>query len=359
MPDKAGPPPVAPTRALTKVETTYQSVADTFRSNNGAEAKAIRAMLGDKATMDRFLAVTFSALAKNPDILQNCTVLSIVQSVKDAASLGLDPTGLTGEGAIIRYGDSAQFQPMWRGYVKRIRNSGKVVDIDCQIVFMNDEFTLKLGTSPEIFHAPILVGEKDDDGEPTSERGDYRGCYAWALMPSGKYIIEYLTTADINAVRNQYSQAFRRGKGDSPWDTAWTEMARKTVIKRLAKRLPGEAVDQLIRVDAVNDQAVESLNAATAAVADSLADVRRLAIAAATGEEEPVAPPATIEEAAAKERSTGHADLIADAAAGDPGEAGEAEMMCRAPSPYGDGQFCVLFKPHDGNHKGADKSTWN
>jgi recombination protein RecT len=346
-------------KALTVVESKYQTVVDTLRQNNGADAKAIRAMLnGDKALMERFLAVTFSALAKNPNLLLNCTAVSIVQAVKDAASLGLDPTGLNGEGVILPYGDTAQFQPMWRGYVKRIRNSGKVVDIDCQIVFMNDDFRLELGTSPGVYHRPILVGEKDDEGLPTAVRGDYRGCYAWALMPSGKYIIEYLTTADINEVRDRYSKAFRGGKGDSPWDTAWPEMARKTAIKRLAKRLPGEAVDQLITVEARNDQAVEALSTAAAQMNDSLADVRKAAIAAATGEAAASATPEPETAPGTSEAVVGQAALIADAAAGDPGEQGEAEMMCRAPSPYGEGQFCVLFRGHATNHKSADKATW-
>lgn len=342
MPDRAGPPPVAQrpdqSRAVAVIETKYATVVDSLRSNNGADAKAIKAMLGgDKGLMDRFLAVTFSALAKNPDILLNCTAISIVQSVKDAASLGLDPTGLTGEGAIIRYGDTAQFQPMWRGYVKRIRNSGKVVDVDCQIVFINDTFRLTLGTNPGVIHEPILVGEKDEEGQPTAERGDYRGCYAWALMPSGKYIIEYMTVTDINAVRDRYSKA----KGaDSPWSSAWTEMARKTVIKRLAKRLPGEAVDQLIRVEAINDQAAEALTTAAASVNDSLADVRRLALQAASGE-------AAQPTAAAPSEAPGTSEPVVKVA-----------TMCGARSPYGDGQVCDLDIGHRGNHRGADKSTW-
>ncbi len=291
---------------------------------------------GDKALRDRFLAVVFSALAKNPDVLQNCTPISIVQSVKDAASLGLDATGLTGEGAIIRYGDSAQFQPMWRGYVKRIRNSGKVVDIDCQIVFMNDSFNLELGTNPSVWHKPILVGEVDDDGAQVTQRGDYRGCYAWALMPSGKYIIEYLTTADINAVRDRYSQAAKRA--GSPWDTAWTEMARKTVIKRLAKRLPGEAVDSLIVVEARNDQAVEALGAATAAVNDGLADVRRLALKASGAQVAPSTDPEAVEPLRASDVVVGAVRCNALNAALGP---------C-VREPHGDGV----------NHRNAEGETW-
>lgn len=366
MPDRAGPPPVnrnlpatTESRGVAVAEANYAQIVDTLKRNNGAEAKAIRAMFGgDKALMDRFLAVAFSSLASNSDLLMNADPMTVIQAVKDSAALGLEPTGLNGEGWIIRYGKQAQFQPGWRGYLKRIRNSGKVVDVDCQIVFMNDEFMIRLGTNPEIFHAPILVGETDDEGKPTAERGDYRGVYAWALMPSGKYIIEYLTTADINSIRDQFSQGFRTKPQSNPWTTSWPEMARKTVIRRLAKRLPGEAVDHLLVVEARNDAAADEMKAAVAEVKDGLADVRRLAIAAASGE-------APEEEGATEQNGTTGAPAgEAEAQGGSETEQSKpsetpAEELCGAPSPYVEGHACVLPVGHAHNHRGPDRSTWN
>lgn len=284
----AGPPPVQPSRAVAVTEQprgqqviqqNYLQVVNTLKENNGAEAKAIRAMLGgDKALMDRFLATAFSLLAKQNDLLFRATPASIVQSLKDAAALGLEP--MTDDGAIIERGGIASFNPMWRGYLKRIRNSGKVVDVDCQIVYENDIFEMQMGTDPGIRHVPALPefrANEDGSREEVAGRGDYRGAYAWALMPSGKYIIEWMTTADINAVRDHFSQAKKPG---TPWATSWGEMARKTVLRRLSKRLPGAAVDHILAVDARNDQMAAETAKQLAAVNDEMSDVRALALRA-------------------------------------------------------------------------------
>lgn len=358
MSDRAGPPPV--NRAVATLPhiaaTNYATIQETLRDNRGAETKAIQAMFGgDRDLMNRFLAVAFSALASNSDLLANATPMSIIQSIKDAASLGLEPTGLLGEGAIIRYGDIAQFQPMWRGYLKRIRNSRKVVDIDCQIVFMNDEFDVRLGTEPGVTHVPILVGEKDDEGRPTAERGDYRGAYAWALMPSGKYIIEWMTTTDINDVRDKFSRSAKSNK-PGPWDTSWSEMARKTVVRRLAKRLPGEAVDQLLLADAQADNAAAALHEATVEAQKGVSALRTMALTA-VGQ---LPAPAGTEQADGAQGGSETESAGAEPPKPDPPTAVSAEDdQCRAPSPYGDGQACVLVSGHTGNHKAPDKSTWN
>lgn len=282
---------------MSPASANYLTIVDTLKANRGAEAKAIQAMFGgDKRLMDQFLAVAFSALQSQPKLLTDCDPMSLIQAIKDAAALGLTP--MTEDAAIIPYGRTAKLMPMWRGYVKRIRNSREVTDLDVQIVFVNDVFELQLGTEPGLTHRPILYGEKAD-GEYLETRGDYRGVYAWAQMPSGKYIIEWMTTDDINHVRDTWGNM----KGDSPWKTSWPEMARKTVIRRLAKRLPAAAVDKLLSLDKANDDAKDELKQLSSKTDDALNEVRQLALRAVgqlepgptTNEEpteDPIQPPA-------------------------------------------------------------------
>lgn len=227
---------------------------------------------GKRELMERFVSVALHAVASDSRLLQTATPRSIVQAVKDSAALGLEPTGLGGEGAIVVYGDTATFMPMWRGYVKRIRNSGEVADIDVQVVYMNDAFELTLGTEPNIRHVPVLQPTKTQD----DWRGAIRGVYAWAHMRTGKYIIEWMTTAEINLVRDTFAKGLN--KPDSPWRTSWGEMARKTLIRRLSKRLPGSATEQLLRVDARADLLADSAHAASQVL--ETAPVRAMALAA-------------------------------------------------------------------------------
>ena len=257
-----------------KASRTLMVIQEKLRENNAAEAKAIRAMLGgNKALMERFISTTSRLLLQNSNILRTATPESILDSIMQAASLGLEP--LTDDGAIVVYGSTARFQPMYRGYLKRIRNSGQVQDIDTQVVYENDEFEHQQGTDPWIKHVPFRV-QKDTEGNVTQDRGGYRGAYAWALMPSGKYIIEWMDEAEINYVRDTFSQASRN---DSPWRTSWGEMARKTVLRRLAKRLPASAVNMLLEADSEADNAERTMQQLNAPVDQA----RLAAVEAAVG----------------------------------------------------------------------------
>jgi recombination protein RecT len=267
----AGPPPVArpsnDSRALV-VQENFNTIQQTLKGSGGAEAKQIRAMFRNKSEADRFLAVAFALLANNSQLLERATPMSIVQSLRDAARLGLEP--LTEEAAIIEYQGVAQLMPQWRGYLKRIRNSGQVSDIDVQLVYENDHFEYSFTQQGGQFsHIPVK-----------HERGGYWGGYAYAVMPSGFVELEVMTEADINYIRDTFGRKESRSGKPMPWQTSWGEMARKTLLRRLAKRLPASAVNELLALDKANDEAADRLEAATARLTDGVRDVRSLALQA-------------------------------------------------------------------------------
>lgn len=106
-----------------------------------------------------------------------------------------------------------------------------------------------------------LVHENDDyesnglDKAPTHKynafkgRGDVIGGYCTVKTSDGDYLTEEMTTDEINNIRDR-SQGFKSGKR-SPWLTDWSEMARKTIVKRASKYWP--KVDRL-------DTAIHHLN---------------------------------------------------------------------------------------------------
>jgi phage RecT family recombinase len=268
----SGPPPVnrslvAPTAKRKDLENYVQIAAMFDREDRRAD---LIAMLGSVEAAERFLAVTLNAIATDSDLLLNATPASIIQAVKDSATLGLEPTGLTGEATILVYKGIATLQVMWRGYLRRIRNSRKVDDIDVQLVYANDEWDYGWSQDGGWFkHHPARV--QDD-------RGDYAGAYAYARMPSGFVELEWMSASEINYVKNTFSPSVKAGKA-SPWDTSWGEMARKTVLRRLAKRLPQEAVALLLEIDERADAAEAAAEAPTPLVSRA----RQVALAATVG----------------------------------------------------------------------------
>jgi recombination protein RecT len=248
---------------MPKSSEKFEQVAQAFKRDGGAEAKAIRMMFPTKQEQDRFLAVVFGLLAAESDILERCTVISIIDSIKTAATMGLLPG--TSDGSLIRRGDRCTFLPEYGGYLKRIRNSGKVQDVDTQVVYEHDQFAYQLGTDPYITHVPAL-----------GERGSMTHAYAWALMQSGKYLIDVMDVVELNGIRDRYGSKDHSGNVVGPWTTNYGEMCRKTTIRRLAKRLPQDAVEAILQADAVADEA----QATIASVKDGMADLRALALQA-------------------------------------------------------------------------------
>ena len=91
------------------------------------------------------------------------------------------------------------------------------------MVYENDEFRYSLGDDETIHHVPSLKGMR---GAPIL-------AYAIAKTIDGGIYREIMTAAEIEIVKN-FSKA-KRG----PWHGQfYLEMWRKTVLRRLAKRLP-------------------------------------------------------------------------------------------------------------------------
>jgi recombination protein RecT len=198
------------------------------------------AFLGsDEKTAGRFLTVAIDAIVRNPEILQ-ADLLSLVASVRHAAIMGLEPTSIMGEGAIVSYRDSgqggkkiAQFQPMVRGLQKLARNSGEIMSIGVDIVHRNDHFVYRSGSDPIVDHEPYITGFTGPD-----DPGDIVGAYAFVKLRSGELIPMFMSTDDI-LKRRKFSKSFQNSGEKSIWGQWPEEMMKKTVLRRLlVERVP-------------------------------------------------------------------------------------------------------------------------
>lgn len=168
---------------------------------------------------DRFQRVVLTAIQQNP-ALADKDRQQLYNSCLRAAADGLVPDGR--EGAFVEMGGKLTWMPMVAGIIKRLATAG--INIDAQLVYENDDFEQTLGDDAAIHHkAPKL-------GQP---RGVEIGVYAIARLPNGMVMREVMDREQVEKVRK-----VSRSGGNGPWAQWWGEMARKTVIRRLAKRLP-------------------------------------------------------------------------------------------------------------------------
>jgi recombination protein RecT len=178
--------------------------------------------LPSSISSDKFIRIAMTAIQNNPD-LQGADRKSLIGSCMKAAADGLLPDGR--EAALVIFKGQVAYMPMLSGILKRIRNAGYIKTVSAQIIHAKDKFRYWIDNSGEnVNFDPLIFGE---------DRGEIIGAFAVATTNEGAIYVEVMPKNEIEKVRN-----VSRAKNSGPWTTWWDEMAKKTVIRRLSKRLP-------------------------------------------------------------------------------------------------------------------------
>jgi len=199
-------------------------------------APEFQAALPPQISVEKFIRTTLTAIQMQPDLL-NADRRSLLGSCMKAAQDGLLCDGR--EAALVIFnsksGRTVQYMPMVGGILKKIRNSGELASISAQVVYDKDHFDYELGDDERIVHKPFLG----------KERGSPIAVYGIAKTKDGAIYREVMSVDEVEQVRK-----VSRASGNGPWVQWWGEMAKKTVIRRLAKRLPSSAdVDSVLDAD--------------------------------------------------------------------------------------------------------------
>jgi recombination protein RecT len=202
----------------------------------------------DEKTFKIECSFAVQAFNKN-DYLNKATPESKLQSVLNVAQTGLTLNPVRNHAYLIPRSMNGRIEcnlmPSYRGLVHLIMRTGQVMKIDSQVVREGDEFDYELGLRPNITHKP-----SGSDSEITH-------VYAFAKLINGEVMVEVMTKEEIDRVRsNSDSYKSYVSKGfPSPWVQWESAMARKVVIKRLAKYLPeGKEWEQVSRAIEIDNQ---------------------------------------------------------------------------------------------------------
>lgn len=216
------------TPAAAKKPNTIHGFMETYKSE-------ITRALPKHMTADRMARIALTEFRKTPALMK-CDPATLFGAVIQCAQLGLEPGGTMGHAYLIPFENrkrgttDVQFILGYRGMLDLARRSGQIVSISARDVCANDKFSYRYGIDETIEHVPA-------DGD----RGDLTHVYAVAKLKDGGVQFEVLTRAQIEAIRNDsqgYKTAIKFNRTDSPWIAHFTEMAKKTAIRRLFKYLP-------------------------------------------------------------------------------------------------------------------------
>lgn len=223
-----------PTQAVTK----YKEMQGFMDKLKGDIAQALPKHL----TADRVSRVALTLFRVNPKLLE-CTPASLVSGILLSSQMGLE-LGPLGHAYLVpfkkndkqgRYIETvAQYIIGYKGYLKLIRQSAQVTNIEVRPVYENDEFNIAFGLERTLKYVPYFMLNK-------TEPGALKGVYMCVWYKDGANFYDYMPKGEIEFHRN-----ISKAGGSTFWTDFYEEMAMKTIVRKNVKWLPISIEDQNI-----------------------------------------------------------------------------------------------------------------
>lgn len=143
------------------------------------------------------------------------------QAIYNVALTGLSLNPVLKHGYILPRKGKLIFEPSYMGMTEILIQAGTIIQMQSSVVCAGDLIDIQMGDTQSITHRINM----------TAARGDVFGAYAIATLPTGQKQYEVMTRDEIDSIR-------KRSQGGQAWESDFSEMARKTVVRRIFKHLP-------------------------------------------------------------------------------------------------------------------------
>ena len=189
--------------------------------------KALLKVATKHLTPERMIRLIEGELKANPK-LKECTAGSFFSACIQSFQLGLEIGGALGKGYLVPYKNfktnitTCTYVLGYRGMLDLARRSGEVKNIYACEVCENDFFEYEQGLYPKLVHKPVL-----------KNRGNEIGFYAVAHIKDSIPQFEFMSYEEVLKIKEQ-----SKASSSGPWVSNFTEMAKKTPLRRLFKWLP-------------------------------------------------------------------------------------------------------------------------
>lgn len=190
----------------------------------------IKKALPKVITPERFVRLAVSALNNTPGLHQ-CTPVTFVAALMNAAQLGLEPNTPLGQAYLIPYRNNkketieCQFQIGYKGLIELAYRTGEMLTIQANAVYEGDYFEYEYGLDAKLIHRPAF-----------SNKGKQVCFYGLFRTVNGGYGMSVMSKEDMDIYARSYSSSL--DSKYSVWRSNYDEMAKKTVIKQALKYAP-------------------------------------------------------------------------------------------------------------------------
>jgi len=218
--------------------TDFTNTIEKYEKKNFTEL-----LEGSNMTPSKFKQIVISELKKSPK-LQDAFVknpASLFASILHCAEMGLNPSQMVGEFYLIPYKDIITPILGYKGLLTLLMRSDKVKKIWCEVVYEDDDFEYELGLEPKLMHIP--------NHDAVRNSATIKFIYACAKIQD-EIVFKVMSKKEIQNIVNMSkfpNDLYFNDKKDSE---QW--MAKKTVLKQLAKLMPKDD-DRLKKAVAMDD----------------------------------------------------------------------------------------------------------
>lgn len=221
--------------AIRPVSKDVGGMADFLTAN----VKQIAASCANVFTPDGVIRLARTMFHKSPKLLE-CDPITILGGVIQSAAIGLELDELTGSAYLVPFWNSerntyeAQLIIGYRGLMRLARRSGEVTNIEGREVRTADQFEVILGTDAKIVHVPSRARPEGN----ADEEGQFQAFYVCAeIKGSERPQFDFMWTWEVIDIREAVAKK-NRGKLSPAWRGHFSEMGKKSVVRRMAKYLP-------------------------------------------------------------------------------------------------------------------------
>ena len=225
--------------------TTNKDVVGSFTSTiEKYEKKNLAELLeGSSMTPAQFKQIVINELKRSPK-LQEAFVrnpASLFASILHCAEMGLNPSQMVGEFFFIPYKDSITPILGYKGLLTLLMRSSKVKKIWSEVVYEDDDFEYELGLEPKLLHTPNHHSVRNSK--------NIKCIYACAKLDD-EVIFKVMFKSEIQNIINMSKVPNDLFFNDKKDPEQW--MAKKTVLKQLAKLMPKDD-DRLKKAVSMDD----------------------------------------------------------------------------------------------------------
>ena len=238
------------------VYATVKAKVQTINRVLSARTEEIERLLPSfmKGQSLRLIARAMQYFARGDWRLQQCTDASFVKCIMEAAELGfaIDGKMVHAVGRTKKKKENGQWYEWieasiivdYKAIIAVAKRCKTIQDAWARPVFETEEFSyVEENGKVNYRHVPDFKRERDSlDG--------CIGILAVATHHDGWYRTDFMPLADVNKIRNS-SPGYKSDDANVPWNKHYSEMAKKTAIKRLLKTFSDDP--GLIRIMEIDD----------------------------------------------------------------------------------------------------------